>query len=166
MGPPRPSTDSSSTPALRHTNWNLGGQFLRACIEAHQLELGVPDGIFQRAYGSLGPLPSNTWIRKVWAVLDRIVAGLANGPPHSISNDLSNTPAPLTCPVGTWHLLSRQDWSWLYSPSTTKEPTSGRPTPQLAGPAIALTTAMSFPAWRLHYLRIYNEQRFSGNAPG
>jgi hypothetical protein len=50
----------------------LNGQFLHACLEAHQSEIGVPDGIPQLDFESFGIAASDTWIKKVWAELDGI----------------------------------------------------------------------------------------------
>ena len=63
---------------LRHgTNQTNTGQYLSAALEAHQLELGIPLGLFQNRFDEVGLLASDTWLKKVWQELSDLDIHLA-----------------------------------------------------------------------------------------
>ena len=63
---------------LRHgTNQTNTGQYLSAALEAHQLELGIPLGLFQNRFNEVGLLASDTWLKKVWQELSDLDIHLA-----------------------------------------------------------------------------------------
>ena len=56
---------------LRHSaNSTSTGVFLQATLQAHQLETGTSFGIFQQEYCNTAILTSDTWVKRVWKLLD------------------------------------------------------------------------------------------------
>ena len=63
---------------LRHGGVDsLTGKFFRNGLEAHQLELGLPLGVFQNHFDIVGCLASDTWIKRVWGELHDLDMHLA-----------------------------------------------------------------------------------------
>ena len=70
--------ESHVVACMRHGNSeSLTGKFLQQDLESHQLELGLPVGVFQNHFDLTGGLASNTWIKRVWEELDGLDMHLA-----------------------------------------------------------------------------------------
>ena len=63
---------------MRHgTNQTQTGKYLAAALEAHQLEIGLPVGLFQQHFSNTGILCSNTWLKQLWSEFESLGIHLA-----------------------------------------------------------------------------------------
>ena len=81
LGIPHPFATQVSThleTLLRHgTNLTNTGTYLTAALEAHQLEIGLPIGLFQQQFQNTGILTTDSWLKKLWQEMESLNIHLA-----------------------------------------------------------------------------------------